>query len=347
MTPPLFTPVQVPKLVRGTRAALPANPATQPPSHLSPLTSHLSPLIDFSTGILSLGSCFADEIASRLTDGGFNVEQNPFGTLYNPASIAAALDRIIDCREITEADLVQHEGLWHSWQHHGSFSRPTAQETLEVCNSRLHQAHQALRSADVLLITFGTAWVFEVKGERLEVKGNATQDIDSTSHLSPLTSHLVVANCHKLPPQMFTRRRMTVDEIVSLWQPLLKKLRTHNSELTTIFTVSPIRHLADGAHGNQLSKATLLLAIDQLVSIFNSQFSISYFPSYEIVLDELRDYRFFGPDMTHPTALAADIVYHRLQQATMSPATIQQAHNNAKSARRSRHIPLHPSCRER
>lgn len=284
MTPPLNTPVPVPPM---------------------PFR------IDFDCGIVSLGSCFSDEIGTRLKEGGFRIEANPFGTLYNPASIADALDRIIACREVTEADLVQHEGLWHSWHHHGSFSHPTIDETLEACNASLHRAHEALRSARLLMITFGTAWVFELNGQG------------------------VVANCHKLPADNFVRRKMSVDEIVSLWMPLLERLASFNPQLSTLFTVSPIRHMADGAHGNQLSKATLLLAVEQLASCGH------YFPSYEIILDELRDYRFFGPDMTHPSPLAVDIVYDRFQQATMSPATIQQAHNNAKAARRQRHVPLH------
>ncbi len=276
---------------------------------VEPMPFHL----DFSSGIVSLGSCFADEIGTRLIDGGFRVEQNPFGTLYNPASIATALERIIDCRELIEADLVMHDGLWHSWYHHGSFSRTTVEETLEACNARLHQAHEALRSASLLMVTFGTAWVFEHNGS-------------------------VVANCHKLPSSAFTRRRMTAGEVVALWQPLLIKLQNGTPNLQTIFTISPIRHLADGAHGNQLSKSTLLLAVEELCC---NTVATHYFPAYEIVLDELRDYRFFGPDMTHPTPLAADIVYDRFQQSTMSVATIQQAHNNAKLRRRARHVPLH------
>ncbi len=276
-------------------------------------------------GVVTLGSCFADAIGTRLEEGGFRVERNPFGTLYNPLSVASALERIIDCREITSDDLVQHDGLFHSWHHHGSFSRPTAQECLAACNSRIRQAHSALREARVLMLTFGTAYVFSL-----------------TPGPSPAGegSGMVVANCHKLPPRHFARRRMTVEETVGRWKPLLQKLIAYNSELITILTVSPIRHMADGAHGNQVSKATLLLAVEELVSIFNSQFPISYFPAYEIVLDELRDYRFYGPDLSHPSALAEDIVYERFQRATMTPATIQQAHNNAKTARRQRHIPL-------
>ena len=272
--------------------------------------------IDYSTGIVSLGSCFADEIGERLQECDFHVEMNPFGALYNPASIAAAVRRLMEDREIGMDDLVQHEGLWHSWHHHGCFSHSTAEETLAACNSRIHQAHQALNEASLLMVTFGTAWVFEREGE-------------------------IVANCHKLPPQMFVRRRMTVEEIVALWQPLLQELAAYYPGLKVLFTVSPIRHMADGAHGNQLSKSTLLLAIDNLLPTIHCPLPTYYFPSYEIVLDELRDYRFFDEKMTHPTSLAVDIVWDRFQRATMLPAIREQAHFNAKQHKREKHIPLH------
>lgn len=290
MMPPLNTPVPVP-----------------------PMDLRLG----FDSGVVSMGSCFADEVGQRLQQGGFEMELNPFGILYNPASVASALERLVDDREVTDADLVQHEGLWHSWHHHGSFSCPTKEDTLELCNNRIHNAHKALKAARLLMLTFGTAWVFE------------------------LASGEVVANCHKLPAPMFKHRMMTVGEIVSLWKPLLEKLAGFNSRLTTLFTVSPIRHLADGAHGNQISKSTLLLAVDHLISLLNSRLPIYYFPAYEIVLDELRDYRFYGSDMTHPSALAVDVVYDRFQQACMTPEVIQQAHNNAKQFKRQQHIPLH------
>ncbi len=268
--------------------------------------------VDYSTGIVSLGSCFADEIGDRLQEADFHVEQNPFGALYNPASIAAAVRRLMEDRPIGMEDLVEHEGLWHSWHHHGSFSRSTAGETLAACNDRLHQAHEALKEASLLMVTFGTAWVFEREGG-------------------------IVANCHKLPPQMFVRRRMTVEEIVALWQPLLQELAAYYPKLNVLFTVSPIRHLADGAHGNQLSKSALLLAVNELVG--NAR--CHYFPSYEIVLDELRDYRFFDEKMTHPTPLAVDVVWERFQRATMLPAVREQAHYNMKQHKREKHIPLH------
>lgn len=285
------------------------------------LVSQMPFKIDFASGIVSIGSCFADEIGSRLQESDFHVELNPFGALYNPASIAAALHRLIEDRPIGMEDLVQHEGYWHSWHHHGVFSHTTPDATLTACNNRIHNAHQALNKANLLMITFGTAWIFERRAENGEWG--------------------VVANCHKLPADNFVRRKMTVEEIVALWQPLLEELHTLYPTLHLLFSVSPIRHLADGAHGNQLSKSTLLLAIDQLTSTLHSQFSINYFPAYEIVLDELRDYRYFDEKMTHPTSLAVDVVWERFQHATMTPAIRQQAHFNMKQHKREQHIPLH------
>ena len=299
--------------------------------------------LDFASGIVCIGSCFADEMGSRLQEGDFHVELNPFGALYNPASIAAALHRLIDDRPIGMEDLVEHEGYWHSWHHHGSFSRPTQEECLAVCNSRIHRAHQALKTAHLLMITFGTAWVYCLVDKMDVDKSISSADNVSTyQHINISTQ--VVANCHKLPPQMFVRRRMSVEEIVGLWQPLLQELATYYPDLHILFSVSPIRHLADGAHGNQLSKATLLLAIDQLITQLHSHSvtqSLSYFPAYEIVLDELRDYRFFDEKMTHPTSLAVDVVWEHFQRATMHPAVREQAHYNMKQHKQEKHIPLH------
>lgn len=290
--------------------------------------------LDFASGMVSLGSCFSDEIGERLRDGGFHIEQNPFGTLYNPASVASALRRMIYDREIGHEDLVEYDGQWHSWHHHGSFSRPTAEECLEVCNSRLHQVHRALKEASLLMVTFGSAWVYEKEG------GGGEN---------------VVANCHKLPQENFVRRKMTVDDIVSLWRPLLDELHVCYPSLHVLFSVSPIRHIGDGLHGNQLSKSTLLLAIDELVDkelpparrkkkgvkVTEPDHPVTvYFPAYEIVLDELRDYRFYDPDMAHPSTLAVDVVWDRFQRVTMSPAVRDQAHFNAKQAKRERHVPI-------
>ena len=270
--------------------------------------------------VLCLGSCFADEMAQRMVGGGLRVEQNPFGTLYNPASIAQAIEWLIGDELVGIDSLVQHGGLWHSWLHHGSFSHSTAAETLSHCNDRLAAARRFLPAAKLLIITFGTAYVY-------------------TLH----DSGKVVANCHKLPADCFKRSRLQVEEIVSAWQPLLARLRESCPQLRLLFTVSPIRHLSDGLHENQLSKSTLLLSVDRLLSLPDAlAFPAYYFPAYEIVLDELRDYRFYAPDLTHPSSIAADIVWHRLQEATMTPATMQMVHNNHRASLKQKHIPLHP-----
>ena len=282
------------------------------PNLTTPVLAPQAPFkLDFASGIVSLGSCFADEIGRRLQESNFHIEVNPFGALYNPASIASALHRLIEDRPIEKDDLVKHEGLWHSWHHHGSFSHTTPGATLTACNSRIHHAHTALKEANLLMITFGTAWIFEHEGA-------------------------VVANCHKLPPQLFTRRRMTVEEIVALWQPLLQELNAYYPHLNIMFSVSPIRHMADGAHGNQLSKGTLLLAAD---SVTDGE-RVVYFPAYEILMDELRDYRFYAEDMVHPSAQAVDYIWERFCDFVLADGERQTLLDNIKACRRSRHRPM-------
>lgn len=279
----------------------------QTPVTIEPSSWMLTP----DSPMLLLGSCFSDEVGSRLCAAGFDACSNPFGTLYNPLSVAACLEQALDdCELDPEAALVFHDGLWHSWMHHSRFSSPDRETCLHRCNETIHNTHAFLGRRPVLMLTFGTAWVFRHKGE-------------------------VVANCHKLPPQHFSRTRLTVDEIVDTWKPLLSRLLPLTSHI--LFTVSPIRHMADTAHGNQLSKATLLLAVDRLVQEFPS---CRYFDSYELLLDELRDYRFFARDMCHPSDLAADIVFERFLQTFTTPATRQQCLLNRKQTLRVAHNPI-------
>ena len=252
--------------------------------------------------ICVLGSCFADNIGDKMAELGFNACVNPFGTLYTPLSLAEDLQMALAGEPLDPALLVQHEDLWHSWMHHSRFSSPDRDECLGRCNQAIQEAHDQLQRHPLLIVTFGTAWVFRHEGR-------------------------LVANCHKIPPQQFTRTRLSIDEIVDVWQPLTERL--HAEGIQTIFTVSPVRHLADTAHGNQLSKSTLLLAVDRI--------DTHYFDSYEILLDELRDYRFFGRDMCHPSDLAADIVYERFLDTYTTPATRQQALLFRKEALRAGH----------
>ena len=247
--------------------------------------------IEHSDQLMMLGSCFAEEVGERLQQSMLNVCINPFGTLYNPASIASALHRLIDGTPYEAASLTHHAGMWHSMDHHSRFSSVDAGKALAAINASLKQGSEALRQARHLIVTFGTAYVFSHDGK-------------------------VVANCHKMPAAEFERKRMDIDEITSQWLPLIDELRALNPNLQLTFTVSPVRHLADGAHGNQTSKATLLLAVDRIVA---AREACHYFPSYEIVLDQLRDYRFFAADMAHPSTIAVDYVAERFMESCLTP----------------------------
>ncbi len=270
--------------------------------------------IGYEDKILMLGSCFSDEIGEQMKQRNMSVTCNPFGTLYNPLSIANAIhSSFVHCTSY----IVHHDGLWHSMMHHGSFSRPTKEEAEEAVKASIETMQQALREATVVIVTFGTAWVYEMNGE-------------------------VVANCHKLPADRFTRRRLTVEEIVTAWQPIIERYPDKH----WIFTVSPIRHIKDGLHENQLSKSTLLMAIEQLLdnrqSIVPRQSSNRhYFDSYEILLDELRDYRFYADDLVHPSSLAVNYIWERFADTFCTPQTRNEMTLQHKRWKFEHHRPLH------
>lgn len=254
--------------------------------------------------VLLVGSCFTEHIGSRMQACGLHASCNPTGVLYNPLSIAQALNG--DMR----VELVEHDGLYHSMAHHGSFSGSDSEQVLRRCLQSLNDLHRLLAEAEVVLVTFGTSYVYYRNGA-------------------------VVANCHKLPEKQFTRERLTVDEIVSVWKPLIRS----NADKRWLFTVSPIRHRRDGMHQNQLSKATLLMAVERLQHELPEQ--VGYFPAYEIVLDELRDYRFYAADMVHPSDVAADYVWERFCDTYMTASTREQMQQHYKQWLHAQHRPLH------
>ena len=280
--------------------------------------------IGYEDNILLLGSCFSDEIGAQMQQRRLHVTCNPFGTLYNPLSIAQAINLNLPNAN-DSLPLVEYEGLWHSMAHHGSFSRPTREETEQAVNESIRVLQTALSEAATIIITFGTAWVYEMNGH-------------------------IVGNCHKLPAERFTRRRLSVEEIVDSWQPIIDRYPDKH----WIFTVSPIRHIKDGLHENQLSKATLLMAVEQLVnpsispqdslSAMRSVFSQAkpvYFPSYEILLDELRDYRFFADDLVHPSSLAVQYIWERFIETFCTPQTRNTMNIEHKKWKFEQHKPLH------
>lgn len=242
--------------------------------------------INHQSKILMIGSCFANSIGEKLSENKFDVCLNPFGTLYNPVSIKRGLELLLGKRTFTEADIFFDKGLYHSFYFHSSFSLSDKADFIRQVNRHIEHASNMLRQANILFITFGTSYVFEYSktGE-------------------------VVGNCHKLPASDFRRYRLNVEQIIEEWKDLIGLLAEINPQLQLIFTVSPIRHLKDGVHDNQLSKAILLLSVEQLNRIFGYT---SYFPSYEIVLDDLRDYRFYEVDMCHPNKLAIEYIWEKL-----------------------------------
>ena len=236
-----------------------------------------------SDRIMLWGSCFTENIGCLLKENKFQCDINPFGVLYNPMSIAKALNRVMEGGDYVTFDLFEARGLWHSWMHHSAFSASDKDTCLEGINTRLNLSSSFLKKSNWLIVTWGTAYVYALK------EGNE-----------------VVGNCHKQPDKLFERRRLSVNEIVGEWTLLLAKLEQINPDLKIVLTVSPIRHAKDGMHGNQLSKSTLLLAVDELCKACPE---CLYFPSYEIMMDELRDYRFYADDMMHPSKLAVDYIW--------------------------------------
>ena len=265
--------------------------------------------IGYEDKILLVGSCFADSIGQMMAQRGLQVTCNPFGTLYNPVSIAQAINIK---HQTSNIPLIYNEGLWHSMAHHGSFSRSSREETEQAVRASIETMQQALKEANIVIVTFGTAWIYELNGE-------------------------VVGNCHKLPAERFTRRRLSVDEIVQTWQPI----QAQYPDKHWLFTVSPIRHIKDGLHENQLSKATLLQAVDQMVNGTCTKGKWQYFPSYEILLDELRDYRFYTDDLVHPSSMAINYIWERFAETYCTPQTRNEMQIRLKQWKYNHHIPLH------
>ena len=237
---------------------------------------------------MAFGSCFAESITQTLARLKYNITCNPFGALYNPLSIVKCIKRIAEARPYSAEELTEWQGRWFSMDAHTLMDAPSAEEALVRLNETLATAHQALAKADYIIITLGTDYVYEQRGE-------------------------VVTNCHKLPSSQFTRRKLAIEE---MWQALNEVIDKELVNKQIIITVSPIRHIKDGLAESSLSKASLRVVASQLT---NKQ-CVSYFPSYEIMMDDLRDYRFYAPDMVHPSEVAITYINEHFGQAWLAPA---------------------------
>ncbi len=312
--------------------------------------------ISYEDKILLLGSCFSDNIGGALVNYGFDALVNPFGTLYNPASIVAAVERLASGEEFTLRDCVpMGSGADRicSFSHHTSFARKDASEFLENANASLSAASKFFRDCNKVIITLGTAWCYRFKGVvngRTGATGVQAPDaadpsggpasVISNETIDNQNIGKIVSNCLKRDNREFSRERLSVEDCVTMLSRIIALCEGGPTDRRTkeiIFTVSPIRHLADGAHGNQLSKSTLLLAVDAALS---SATLCDYFPAYEIMMDELRDYRFYTEDMLHPSQQAVNYITERFLDHTLVSADKPLLEDRIRIFRRSQHRPL-------
>lgn len=269
--------------------------------------------ISYNDRIMMLGSCFSDNIGGQLANFGFNVSINPFGTLYNPISLLQSMQLLVSDRMFVVEDAVDMgagSGLYCSFSHHTSFARPSAEEFINDANEALTKARAFFKDCNKVIITLGTSWCFR--------------------HLE---SDRIVSNCLKRPGGEFRRERLSVQEVTDA----LTRIMGMCPEKDFIFTVSPIRHFKDGAHGNQISKAGLILGIEEAINA-NTGRKADYFPAYEIMMDELRDYRFYAEDMCHPSAQAVDYIRERFLEWALPTSEHDKLEENIRKFRHSCHI---------
>ena len=268
-----------------------------------------------SDKMMLVGSCFSDNIGSRLKDAMIDVMVNPFGTIFNPLSIASSLHKLIDGEVIAGMDLFMSNGVWNCFDFHSRFSMANKDAALERMNRSIAEGHNHLLECHTLIITLGTAVVYRRRdtGE-------------------------VVSNCHKVPQHEFTRRLASVDECTEALKAVLDRLHEFNPELRVLFTVSPIRHIADGLEVNSLSKAVLRVAINNVVRTHKDW--VGYFPAYEIVVDDLRDYRFYNADMVHPSDVAIEYIWQTFQATYFDDHSTQAIARCERVSKRLKHRPM-------
>jgi hypothetical protein len=276
--------------------------------------------INYQKNLFFIGSCFSENISNLFKEYKFQVFSNPSGILYNPISILQILNFIIDNKLFTKDDLFYSNNKWLSFYHHGSFSNKDLNSTLEKININLKNANNFLKNTDYLFITLGSAFVYELK-----------------------ENNLIVANCHKLSSKLFNQRLLEVQEIKDNYISLMKKLINFNKNMKIIFTVSPIRYLKYGNEQNTYSKAILFVSINELKKLFKN---IYYFPAYELLLDDLRDYRFYDEDMIHPSHQAINYIWDKLINSMLEKKSIVIIKKIEKILLAKKHIPINPESEE-
>jgi hypothetical protein len=269
--------------------------------------------------LLLVGSCFTEQIGTKLASHKFSVLDNPNGILFNPVSICRSISSYIENKKYEETDLFYQNESWNSWEHHSRFSNPDKQQCLANINESQTEAYEFLKNADWLLITLGSAFVYELENNQ------------------------VVANCHKVPTDKFNKRLLNVEEVYACLQQMIEAATAFNPGLHIIFTISPVRHLRDGFVENNRSKAALVQAVHQLV---DKNKHCSYFPAYELVIDDLRDYRFFAEDMVHPNYAATNYVWEKFIAGCIDEPSQQMMKDIAVIVAAKNHKPFNPTSEQ-
>ncbi len=283
----------------------------------------MNPPIQYGDKLFLIGSCFTEHIGNALGDLKFAVLQNPHGILFDPLSVCNSLVSYIEKKVYEKGDLFLLNELWNSWEHHSRFSNMDASQAIANINQSQEQAHTFLQQADWLIITLGSSFSYRLTSKALGGGiGNG------------------VANCHRAPARWFDKQLMEIKETVSLLDTVLHRLKQFNPSLKIIFTISPVRHLRDGVVDNNRSKARLLEAVHHLVKKLDN---IYYFPAYELVIDVLRDYRFYDIDLAHPNYMATEFVMNHFKEACISPEAQNLMEELRKIAIAKRHKSFHPA----
>lgn len=273
-----------------------------------------------------IGSCFTENIGEKLRKHKFEVLENPNGILFNPVSVAEAVINAVENKVYTADDLFAYNEAWHSWQHHSRFSGLTAEAAVSNINQSTQQAHAYLKQADYLLVTLGSAWVYTLTEKAINAKPGT-----------------VAANNHKAPADWFERKLMDAAQVITVLGTMLDRLGALNPNIKVIFTISPVRHLREGAVDNNRSKATLINAVHYLIEQLPK---LHYFPAYELVIDDLRDYRFFAEDLVHPNYHATQYVWERFAQSCMDDTTRNLMEEIAAINLAYQHKPFNPTSQQ-
>jgi hypothetical protein len=275
--------------------------------------------IDYHSRLLWMGSCFAENMGNQFAQLGFSQLSNPFGILFQPLALQRLVERALQANYFTKTDLVYHNGLWHCFELHSICSNSDPEAMLKQLNAKLNLLKTQLKKATHIGFTLGTAWVYR--------------------HLE---RDEVVANCHKIPQAQFAKELLSVGQIETALQKLIESIQAVNPNVQVLFTVSPVRHSKDGLVENQRSKAQLLVALHQLIETHKAY----YFPAYEILLDELRDYRFYADDLLHPSPLAIRYIWDKWLSISTTPET-QALIAEVEAVQKSRqHRPFNPDTEE-